>query len=389
MMVAVEPQDADLEADLEAHLDLELDEHRPMGPLRRGWTTGACATAAAKAAYTALLGGIFPDPVEITLPRGQRVWFALATELLRDESAAAGIVKDAGDDPDVTHGALVVATVRHGQPGSGVTFSAGEGVGTITLPGLPLAVGQPAINPVPRQMMSSAIAEVATDHGASGDVHVEISVPGGAEIALHTWNPRLGIVGGLSILGTTGVVIPYSCAAWIHSIRRGVDLARAVGHAHVAGCTGSTSELAVQQRFSLPDTAMLDMGDFAGGLLKYVRLHPVPRLTIGGGFAKLSKLADGHMDLHSGRSQVDIDALAQRLAAVGASADVVAAASAANTALGVLEAARTADPGLATALTSAVCEAARLAALGALGASSTEVDVVVVDRDGTILAESA
>ncbi len=387
MMGAVEPLDADLEADLEAHL--ELAEHRPTGPLRRGWTTGACATAATKAAYTALLSGVFPDPVEITLPRGQRVWFALATESLMDVSAAAGIVKDAGDDPDVTHGALVVATVRHGAPGAGVTFSAGEGVGTITLPGLPLAVGEPAINPVPRQMMCAAVAEVATAHGASGDLHVEISVPGGAEIALHTWNPRLGIVGGLSILGTTGIVIPYSCAAWIHSIHRGVDLARAVGHAHVAGCTGSTSELAVQQRFSLPDTAMLDMGDFAGGLLKYVRSHPVPRLTIGGGFAKLSKLADGHMDLHSGRSQVDIDALVQRLAALGASADVVVAARSANTALGVLQVARAADPGLATALTAAVCDAARLAAATALGTSSTRVDVVVVDRDGTIVAESA
>ena len=378
MMGAVEPQDA----------DLELDEHRPTGPLRRGWTTGACATAATKAAYTALLTGVFPDPVEITLPRGQRVWFALATESRMNGSAAAGIVKDAGDDPDVTHGALVVATVRQGAPGAGVTFSAGEGVGIITLPGLPLAVGEPAINPVPRHMMGAAVAEVASAHGGSGDVHVEISVPGGAEIALHTWNPRLGIVGGLSILGTTGIVIPYSCSAWIHSIHRGVDLARAVGHPHVAGCTGSTSELAVQQRFSLPDTAMLDMGDFAGGLLKYVRSHPVPRLTIGGGFAKLSKLADGHMDLHSGRSQVDIDALTQRLQACGASDDVVMAARAANTALGVLQVARVADPGLATALTTAVCEAARLVAKSALGVSSTRVDVVVVDRDGTILAEA-
>ena len=133
---------------------------------------------------------------------------------------------------------------------------------------------------------------------------------------------------------------------------------------------------------------MLDMGDFAGGLLKYVRLHPVPRLTIGGGFAKLSKLADGHMDLHSGRSQVDIDALTQRLEACGASDDVVMAARAANTALGVLQVARVADPGLATALTTAVCEAARLVAKSAVGVSSTRVDVVVVDRDGTILAEA-
>ena len=130
--------------------------------------------------------------------------------------------------------------------------------------------------------------------------------------------PRLGILGGLSILGTTGVVIPYSCSAWIHSIHRGIDVARANGLMHVAGCTGSTSEKAVQALFDLPDFVMLDMGDFAGGLFKYLRRHPLPRLTIGGGFAKISKLAAGHLDLHSGRSQVDLDRLADLLTELGA-----------------------------------------------------------------------
>ncbi|MGB6970425.1 MAG: cobalt-precorrin-5B (C(1))-methyltransferase, partial [Methyloceanibacter sp.] len=151
-----------------------MDEPRS---LRRGWTTGACATAASKAAYAALLTGEFPDPVEITLPGGQLVAFALAVTRQEPDQAMAGVIKDAGDDPDVTHGALVEAVVRQGAPGSGVRFKAGIGVGTVTLPGLPVAPGEPAINPVPRQMIRAAIAEIASAHGASGDVEVEIAIP--------------------------------------------------------------------------------------------------------------------------------------------------------------------------------------------------------------------
>jgi cobalt-precorrin-5B (C1)-methyltransferase len=363
------------------------DDDIPTGPLRRGWTTGACATAATKAAFQALLTGEFPDPVQIRLPRGEEPAFALATEELDAGRtfARAGIVKDAGDDPDVTHGILVVSTVRPGAVGSGVVFRAGEGVGTVTLPGLPLEVGEPAINPVPRRLMSEVVAEIATTHGVGGDVEVEISMPGGDEVATHTWNPRLGIVGGLSVLGTTGVVVPYSCSAWIASIHQGIDVAVAAGHAHVAGCTGSTSEQAVQQLYGLPDTAMLDMGDFAGGLLKYLRRNPVPRLTIGGGFAKLSKLAMGHLDLHSGRSQVDFDWLAGRLTELGADGELVTAARGANTALEVLQRATATGVDIA----SVVVDRARVTAVEVLGDAEVVVDVVVVDREGEIIARSS
>jgi cobalt-precorrin-5B (C1)-methyltransferase len=357
----------------------------PAGPLRSGWTTGACATAATRAAYQALLGGGFPDPVATPLPQGRRPEFPLARAESGEGWAQAGVVKDAGDDPDVTHGVTVIATVRPGEPGTGVTFVAGEGVGTVTLPGLPVAVGEPAINPAPRRMITEAVADVAARFGGSGDVVVEISIPGGADVAHRTWNPRLGIVGGLSVLGTTGVVVPYSCSAWIHSIHRGIDVARALGLEHVAGCTGSTSEAAVQGRFGLPDVAMLDMGDFAGGMLTYLKRHPVPRLTVGGGFAKLSKLAAGHLDLHSSRSQVDIGNLAGLLAAAGAPAETVSGAAEARTALHVLEIARAA--GRDAELAARVGEAARAVAARALGDAPVTVGVVVVDRDGTILAD--
>jgi cobalt-precorrin-5B (C1)-methyltransferase len=351
-------------------------------PLRRGWTTGACATAAAKAAYQALLTGVFPDPVEIVLPKGERPSFALALEEHGDGFARAGIVKDAGDDPDVTHGALVMARVRMAAPGSGVTFRAGEGVGTVTLPGLPLPPGEPAINPKPRDMMRAAIAEVAAEEGAAGDVEIEISIRDGAALALKTWNPRLGIVGGLSVLGTTGVVVPYSCSAWIHSIHRGVDVARAAGYAHVGAAVGATSEAALQRLYGLPETALIDMGDFVGGLLKYLRAHPVPKLTIAGGFAKISKLAAGRLDLHSGRSQVDAGFLAVLAAERGAGEELAARIAAAPTGLAALRL------GEAVGLGETVAARALEEAVAALHGAEVAVEVLAVDRDGRIVGRA-
>lgn len=354
---------------------------KPEGALRRGWTTGACAAAAARAAWQALLTGAFPDPVAIALPKGERPAFALARKALDGDSATAGIVKDAGDDPDVTHGALVLATVRRGPAGSGVLFRAGEGVGTVTKPGLPLPPGEPAINPAPRAMIRQAIEDVSAEQGAAADAEVTISVPGGAALAAKTWNPRLGIVGGISILGTTGIVVPYSCSAWIQSIRSGIDVARAAGLPHVAGATGKTSEAAAMARHGLGEEALIDMGDFAGGMLKYLRDHPVPRVTVAGGFAKTVKLAQGNMDLHSSRSQVDFARLADWLGELGADAATVERAGRANTAAEVL--------GLAGALPigDLVAKRAREAALAVLS-GGIAVDVLVVGRDGAIVGEA-
>ncbi|EAR51635.1 cobalt-precorrin-6A synthase [Oceanicola granulosus HTCC2516] len=342
---------------------------KPQGELRRGWTTGACATAATRAALTRLWGGTWPDAVTITLPRGETPTFAVAW---RDEGpgwAAAGIVKDAGDDPDVTHGAEI--RVRVAASAGGVVFRAGEGVGIVTKPGLPIPPGEAAINPVPRAMMDEVVAALAAERGRAPDVEITVSVPGGAALAEKTWNPRLGIEGGLSILGTTGIVRPFSCAAWIASIHRGIDVARAAGLAHVAGCTGATSERTVQALHALPVHAMLDMGDFAGGLIKYLRRHPVARLTIGGGPGKLAKLAQGATDLHSGRSQADLAALAE-WARVPAVAD-------ANTVLEALSHA----PHLAHEIARRAQAAAQ-----ALAGPQIAVDVVVVDRQGGILEQS-
>lgn len=353
-----------------------------IAPLRRGWTTGACAAAAARAAFAALLTGAFPDPVTIRLPRGQKPSFPLALAALNDKSARAGVVKDAGDDPDVTHGATIVAEVTWAAPGSGIGFAAGEGVGTVTRPGLQLGVGEPAINPAPRAMIREMLADLAEGNGAPPpDLTVTLSVPGGERLAEKTMNARLGIVGGLSILGTTGIVVPYSCASWIHSIQRGIDVARAAGLDHIAAATGTVSERAVQRLYALPDHALIDMGDFAGGTLKYLRRHPVAQLTLAGGFAKMAKLAAGQLDLHSSKSQVNPALLCEILASAGADDGTLAVARGAETAGAALIAAGK----WRGALADGVARRARAVALATLS-GATAVEVAIVDRGGDFLA---
>lgn len=350
-------------------------------PLKRGWTTGACATAATKAACLALKTGSFPDPVEIVLPGGQNVAFALAKNERLDGAAMAGIVKDAGDDPDVTHGALVMSTVRPGKPGSGVVFKAGKGVGTVTRPGLPIPPGEASINPVPRKMIAGVVGEIL---GEGADVEVEISVAGGEEMALRTLNPRLGILGGISILGTTGIVIPYSCSAWIHSIHRGVDVARAMGFDHVAGSTGNASEMAVQKFHGLHEVQLIDMGDFVGGMLKYVRAHPVPKVTIAGGVAKMTKLAQGLLDLHSSRGSADLDGLAAVAVEAGADAELETRIKGANT---VAEAFIEANKA-GIAIGDAVAKAAWRTAANALNDPDIAVEILVFNREGELMGHA-
>jgi cobalt-precorrin-5B (C1)-methyltransferase len=357
---------------------------RQTKPLRRGWTTGTCAAAAAKAAFAALATGEFPDPVEVTLPRGERPSFALALTRKDDNSATAGIIKDAGDDPDVTHGALILVTVRAGAPGGGVRFRAGEGVGTVTRPGLPVPPGEPAINPVPRRMIGDAIAEIAAATGCAADAEVEIAIPGGEKLAAKTLNGRLGIVGGLSILGTTGIVVPYSCAAWIASIHQGIDVARAAGLTHIAGATGANSETAVRRLYGLPDVALIDMGDFVGGMLKYLRRHPVPRLTIAGGVAKMTKLAQGFVDLHSKRGAVDLARLAEVAHGCGGSEQLRAAIAGANTAAQAFALAQAEH----IALGDAVARAAQRTAAQIVEGRPIAIEVVLFDRDQNLVGRA-
>ncbi|MEK7245983.1 MAG: cobalt-precorrin-5B (C(1))-methyltransferase [Pseudomonadota bacterium] len=351
--------------------------------MRRGWTTGACAAAAAKAAFAALMSGTFPDPVTVRLPKGLAPSFVLARKTLGANRAEASVVKDAGDDPDVTHGAEIVASVTPAALGSGIAFRAGPGVGTVTRAGLPVPPGEPAINPGPRRMIAENIQDSAGEIGCAADATVEISIPGGEAIAKRTLNARLGIVGGLSILGSSGVVIPYSCSAWIASIHQGIDVARAAGLVHIAAATGRSSEDAARKLFDLPEIALIDMGDFAGGLFKYLRRHPVPRLTLAGGPGKLAKLGQGHLDLHSSRSRLDLAGLART--ARGAGADEATVARIASAAGGGEALASAGD--FAPKLAQAIATEARAAAARTLGLGIA-VSACVFDRAGTLIGRA-
>ena len=350
-------------------------------PLRSGYTTGSCATATSLAAARLLLGGIVSDAADITLPKGQHVSLPLVFCRFVNSTdgsggAEAGTIKDAGDDPDVTHGALVFARVQLGAE-AGVRFHAGPGVGTVTRAGLTLAIGEPAINPVPRRMMHDHLVELAAQYGYTGGFDVTIGVENGEALALKTMNPRLGILGGLSILGTTGIVRPFSCSAYIASIHQGIDVARANGYRHVAACTGNASEDAMRAHYGLPDIALIEMGDFVGAVLKHVRRAPVDKLSLCGGFGKLSKLAAGHLDLHSRHSSIDLPLLAQWVGEAGGSAELQARIRAANTSQEALALALKEQ----VALGDIVCRHAREVAQGIVP-PEVAVEVFAIDRAG-------
>ena len=228
-------------------------------------------------------------------------------------------------------------------------------------------------------MIAAAIAEIAAAQGAAPDVVVEIAIPDGARLAERTLNGRLGIVGGLSILGTTGIVVPYSCSAWIHSIHRGIDVARAAGLDHVAGATGRTSEDAVRALHRLPDAALIDMGDFVGGMLKYLRAHPVARVSVAGGIGKMTKLAQGRLDLHSRRGTVDFAALAQLAAGLGAPAEVQAEIERSATAAGAFAVATGIELG------DAIARAGWATCATAIGDAPIALEVLVFDRAGALV----
>ncbi|SEJ53209.1 cobalt-precorrin-5B (C(1))-methyltransferase [Pseudomonas sp. NFR16] len=351
-------------------------------PLRSGLTTGSCATATSLAAARLLLTGQAHDGIEITLPKGRQVQMRLEFCRLLADGAEAGTIKDAGDDPDVTHGALLSSRVRL-IPEPGVRFVAGPGVGTVTRPGLVLGVGEPAINPVPRRMMIEHLTRLADEFGYHAGFEVTISVENGSELALKTMNPRLGILGGLSILGTSGIVRPFSCAAYIASIHQGIDVAKTNGYAHIAACTGNASEDTMRRVYALPDIALIEMGDFVGAVLKHLRKVPVDKLSLCGGFGKISKLAAGHMDLHSRHSSINLEQLAQWAADVGADQALQLNIREANTSQQALAMASAAG----IALGDAVCQHA-LAFARSVVPAQVQVEVFAIDRQGGIVGRA-
>lgn len=363
--------------------------------LRSGLTTGSCATACCVGAARALFAKQFAKSIEITLPRGKCVELPItqysalpALKGMQSQGVRVETVKDAGDDPDATHGATVFVELRLSET-PGVVFKAASGVGTVTKTGLLLAVGEPAINPVPRKMMTEHLQNYALTYEYTGGFEVAVGVVNGEQIALKTMNGRLGIVGGLSILGTTGIVRPFSCAAYIASIRQGVDVASSNGATHIGASTGNSSEAAIRQRYHFEDMALIEMGDFVGALLKHLKKGQIDKLSLCGGFGKLTKMAQGALDLNSRKCSIDFDFLStcvkQLLTAQGREdSRILERVRHANTSIEVLNIALAEKLELAAL----ICNMAQQKAV-AIVASNIEVEVLAINRQGEIIASSA
>lgn len=312
-----------------------------MSRLRSGFTTGACAAAAAKGAVVALLRGQAPVAVEIPFPDHTRRSFSLHSCSAQSDCASASILKDAGDDPDVTNGAEIIASVTMQEPtraGEEIAIQAGQGVGTVTKPGLSVAVGEPAINPVPRQMIRAAILEALREADHPGlRLTATISVRDGERLAEKTLNRRLGIIGGLSILGTTGIVRPVSAEAWTATIDAAMNVARAAGLDEVLLSTGRTSEAAVQARLHLPEEAQVMMGDYLEYALNAARQHGFHRIHLAGMWGKIIKCALGIPQTHVRHGALAMQQAAELLAQLGLEQESAANLALANTSREILQ----------------------------------------------------
>ena len=364
-------------------------------PLRGGYTTGAYATACALAAAKHLFNDCPNYLSTIYLPTKPSGKLEKEISLpihecysLNHKTFYASAIKNAGDDPDVTHGAKIFVIVRlipRFSSSYHVRFVSAKGVGTVTKKGLPLNIGEAAINPVPRFMIKQHLEWLARDKKYSGAFEVSVGIENGESLALKTMNGKIGILGGLSILGTSGLVRPFSCSAWVASITQSIDIAIANGMQRIFPCTGNMSERFVKNQFPQyfkdhKDLAIIEMGDLAGVVLKYVKKTNISQLSLVGGFGKISKLANGHLNLHSKASKVDFSHLAEGARSLGADRDLTQEILSANTGIEVLSICQKPKIPIATW----VCQQASLKIREIIPETIT-LDVFVVDRNGNLL----
>ena len=316
--------DIDL-AEHEQELPPGIEEKKKKGILRSGYTTGTCAAGATKAALLTMLTGRVVKNIEVLLPKGRSASLLIAcTKINEDSSVTTSVIKDAGDDPDVTHNAEICSTVSFLPLKGQVIIDGGIGVGRVTKPGLGLELGKAAINPVPMSMIKQAIREVALNQLELRGIKVVISIPGGDEIARKTDNPRLGIVGGISILGTTGIVLPYSTASFAAAIRQSLDVSVAMGTDTVVLTTGGRSEDYSKMLLgdSFPDHAFIQIGDFIGYSIKQCVNKKIRKAIVAGFIGKLTKMAMGVKQTHVRGSHVNMEFMA-RIASLFSSSDAL------------------------------------------------------------------
>jgi cobalt-precorrin-5B (C1)-methyltransferase len=351
--------------------------------LRSGYTTGACAAAASKAALLALIRQQPMDRVAIELPAGQTVIFALHSCTFANSEGRASVIKDAGDDPDVTHQAEIVSKVSW-QSEPGIAFRRGVGVGLVTKKGLPVPPGEPAINPAPRKLIGATLEGVLGDHGLGGrGLAVEISVPKGEELARKTFNPRLGIIGGISILGTTGIVVPYSTSAWVASVTQEIDVAVAQGITELVLVVGERGERLARQHWRLPEEAFVQIGPFFGHALRHTARAGVQTVRLTAMIGKLAKFAAGSESVHSSASSQDFVFLADLARTAGADDALCERIIRANTAQEVAE--LVSGQGLDAFYEGLVQRAWRFAA--GLAGKSLTVSVCLMGASGEILGQ--
>ena len=349
--------------------------------LRSGYTTGACATAAMKGALYALIYQQYIPQVTIRLPIGQEVTFALHTCSYTTHEGYSSVIKDAGDDPDVTHQAEICARVMWSES-PGVHLTRGVGVGLVTKKGLPVPVGEPAINPVPRQMLTETVHNVLIEvPRLPPGVTIEISVPHGEELAKKTLNPRLGIIGGISILGTTGIVVPYSMAAWEASVVQNIDVAVAQQCEHLVFTVGGRGERFAQRLFALSEIAFVQIADFFGLALRHAATAGVRRVTLASMIGKLAKFAAGNESAHSRESTQDFAFLGDLARRAGAEERLVQQVHGANTAQEVSE--LMVEAGLTT-FHDLVCQTAWTYAVS-LTQQAYPLEVLLLGRAGEVL----
>ncbi|PIW84904.1 MAG: cobalt-precorrin-5B (C(1))-methyltransferase [Nitrospirae bacterium CG_4_8_14_3_um_filter_50_41] len=360
-------------------------------PLRKGYTTGACAAAAAKSAALVLVTGVPVYRIEIDLPAGGSVVLPVKTLRCDDLTASCSVVKDAGDDPDVTHGAEIMARVRKApgeadQKGYELTIAGGEGVGRVTKPGLPIAVGEWAINPVPRSMIANEVTQVLRHFSKKCQgvrFEVTIEVPEGKNLAEKTLNPRLGILGGISILGTTGIVEPLSHKAWEETIAAQIQVAVACGNQAVVLTPGRSSEKAAEALLpGLPSEAFVQMGDFVGASLRLCSDQGVSEVTVVAMPGKMSKIAMGYEDTHYKASELRFDVLGSWAVGLGMDEGSVQRVIHANTSREIWEILPEDSP-----LYNEICRRAR-ESCESLSSGKVRVKTVLIGYDGKVLADT-
>jgi cobalt-precorrin-5B (C1)-methyltransferase len=356
-------------------------EERPREKLRTGFTTGTAATAAAKASLLAIINQKKIETVDVSLPKEKKITINLFSCTFNSTAARCSVIKDGGDDPDVTHDAEIVVDLKLTNKTNQIEVDGGEGVGRVTKPGLGLEIGAAAINPTPKKMIIENLVQVGKQILERKGINVVISVPKGKEIALKTDNPRLGILDGISILGTTGIVIPYSTASFAAAIRQSIDVTIAMKDDTVVLTTGGRSEEFSRKLISLPDHCFIQMGDFAGYAIEQCAKKGIKKTYVAGFIGKLTKIAMGVKQTHVKGSKVDMDFLVKMASNCGTDKQTLDQIRNANTARHVQEIViKNKIPGFFSAVCSEAHRQMRIHS-----ENKIEIEVILFDFDGSVL----